>query len=1075
MLQSIFETCHPREEILSGELALDLFAAKLRLVVEGKAPHVYQDANTFFSNTFPTDGIKTLIRETFSRLTQQGVGSPAIRLETSFGGGKTHDLIALWHICKEGRRIQGLDRFADLSLIPSRSIQVAAVDGRDLDPEQGIYHKDTGVTTYTLWGEIAYQIGGISGYELLRGSDTSGSSPGTSVLERLLGGEPTVIALDEMARYLRSAKAKVLGKTDLAGQVVAFLFSLMDLAASCNHLVLIYSLASTADTFGEETRDLQEAMSASARQERVLSPSTDIEIYNIVKQRMFAMVSEDAAEKAAGEYLSAYRASRLDLPEGCKDASYSQAIAQSYPFHPELFNLLTKKIASIPEFQTTRGALRLFAQVLRYLWRDTQSWIPMIHTHHIPVGLDSEITDDLTSRLQRPQMRPPIGADIYNADGRRAYAQVQDEEWQAAGKPPFSTWVTRTIFLHSLTQGISSGIRKSELNLSLLTPSIESGFIDRVLERILAVAWYLDFDPIAKLARFKEEPSINKIITEEKEQVGLTEAKADLRERRDSIFAKKLFDCVKDPDSPSDVDDKPDDVVLCLIDFAEGTVTASTDEAPPLVHRIFENTGDSGKFRTYRNRLLFLVANRYELEKAVENAREYKAIKNILRSQNRLQDLSESQQKQLREKEGLGDLAVRISLTNAYRHLFYPSNDPVKAPKGLMHYTLTAQDSSTVKKNNQQEVILKALKDCTKIRGDDAKPFAPAFILQKVWPAGLDFWTTKALRDAFAKDLSLNILLDAEVARLRYTILQGLQEGSWDLKVGERLFIKTAEGSMQLPDTLEFSDRMVLYRRGILEPPIPKTIELSAQLLPSSDAEKSVRVRWRAKGALTVSLYENERLIPGNFRPSDEYETTVNQTCVFRAVADYGNGETLEQETRVSPEERTGLRMQELVGSSYSVEAAQPSLFEVKSPTIQLDGTLNAVFAKLTDRLSDDKVATIESLEIAVDRIMDYRKLGTAIALLQRFQPEIDQTATVQSGDRFVRLEYQGPVSGFMDFFRTLSSLLNSPEVQGEVNLKIAIAFNPAIVPTGSELATIKQHLDRNPVERLMLTVNVTY
>lgn len=1074
MLQSIFKTCHPREEILSGELKLDLFAAKLRLVVEGKAPHVYQDADTFFANTFPTDGIKTLIRETFTRLSKQGAGSPLIRLETSFGGGKTHDLIALWHICKQGRAIAGLDRFADLNLIPPRPIKVAAVDGRDLDPEQGIYHADTGITTRTLWGELAYQIGGIDGYELLRGSDTSGSSPGTSVLERLMGGEPTAIALDEMARYFRVAKAKIIGKTDLAEQVVAFLFSLMELAASCDNFVLIYSLASISDTFAAETTDLQEAIRASARQERVLSPSTDIEIYNIVKQRMFVSVSEDAAQQAATEYLSAYRGSRLDLPEGCKDASYSQAIAQSYPFHPELFNLLTKKIASIPEFQKTRGALRLFAQVLRHLWQKPEVWMPMIHTHHIPIGLDREITDDLTSRLQRSQMRPPINADIYNPDGRPAYAQVQDEEWQVAGKPPFSTWVTRTIFLHSLTQGISSGIRKPELNLSLLTPSVESGFIDRVLERILAVAWYLDYDPIANLARFKEEPSINKIITEEKEQVGRSEAKADLRQRRDSIFAKKLFDLVSSPDSPSDVDDKPDDVVLCLIDFDEATVSSSMDEAPPLVDRIFNNTGEAGKFRTYRNRLLFLVANDRELEAAVENAREYKAIRNILNSQNRLQDLSETQQKQLKEKEGSTDLAVRISLTNAYRHLFYPSNDPVKAPKGLMHYTLPAQESSTVK-NNQQEVILKALKDCVKIRGEDAKPFAPAFILQKVWPAGLDFWTTKALRDAFAKDLSLNILLDAEVAMLRDTIRQGLQQGSWDLKVGERLFIKTDEGAIALPETLEFSDRMVLYRRGILQPPAPKTIELNAApLLPSSDAEKPVRVRWRAKGALTVSLYANDVLVGNNFRPSDEYETTVNQTCQFRVVADYGNGEILERETQISPE-GTRSRVQEFVGSRYAVEGTQPSLFEAKSPIIELDGTVNAVFTKLSDRLSDDKVATIESLTIAVDRIMDYRKLGTAIALLQRFQPEIDQTATVQTGDRFVRLEYQGPVAGFTDFFRTLSNLLNSPEVQAEVNLKIAIAFQPAIVPTGSELATIKQHLDRNPVERLILTAKVTY
>ncbi|MEG4121536.1 DUF499 domain-containing protein [Microcoleus sp. N9_B4] len=1075
MLPLIFDTCVPRDEILSGDLSLDLFAAKLRLVVEGNAPQVYQDANKFFANTFATDGIKTLIREVLSRLMKQSSGAAVIRLETSFGGGKTHDEIALWHICKQGREIHGLERFTDISVIPDRPLQVAAIDGRDLDPEQGVYHSDSGLTTYTLWGEIAYQIGGISGYQLLQGSDKSGVSPGTSVLERLTGGQPTVIILDEIARYLRSAKAKKIGRSDLAEQVVAFLFSLMDLAAACDNLVLVYSLASTADTFAEETAELQETMRASARQERVLSPSTDIEIYNIVKQRVFAKVSEEAAEKAASEYLAAYRNCRVNLPDGCKDASYSKAIAQSYPFHPELFNLLTKKIASIPEFQKTRGALRLFAQVVRHLWENRDGWMPMIHTHHIPIGMDGEITNDLTSRLQRSPLRNAIGADIYNPDGRPAYAQLQDGEWIAAGKPPFSTWVARSIFLHSLTQGNSSGIRLAELNLSLLTPGVDSGFVDRVLDRLTKVAWYLDSDPVTSLARFKEEPSINKIITEEKEQVGRGFAKEDLRIRRDSIFAKKFFTLVSHIESPGNVDDNPDDVVLCAIDFDDATVNASTDAAPELIERIFNNSGESGKFRTYRNRLLFLVANRLELESAIDNAREYKAIQNILKSQNQLADLSGSQQKQLKEREGAKDIAVRVSLTNAYRHLFYPSNDQVKAPKGLMHYTLSAQDASMVKgKNNQQDVILKALKDCGKIRPEEAKPFAPAFILQKVWPAGLDSWTTKALRDAFAKDLSVNILLDAEVSMLRETIREGLKMGNWDMKVGERLFIKTDDSMLKLPETIEFSDRAVLYKRGILEPPAPKEVELSAQLMPSAEAAKPVRVRWKAKGALTVSLYQNDSLVPGNFRPSDECEITIVNNTIFRVVADYGNGETAEKATNVNLNSQVS-SVRDGGNSAYVVEGLQGTLWKAKPPIIELDGTINAVFAGLGDRMSDYKVQGIEVLELSVDQVMDYRKLGTAIALLQRWKPQIDQTVTIKTGDQFVRLEYQGALRGFQSFFSTINTLLNSPDAQATVSLKITLEFNPALSANASDISSIKQTLERNPVERLNLIARVMY
>jgi Protein of unknown function (DUF499) len=1077
MLPTVFTTCVPREEILAGELSLDLFAAKLRLVVEGKAPHVYQDSATFFANTFATDGLKSLIAEVFGRLVGVSVGSPIIRLETSFGGGKTHDEIALWHIAKNGREIPGLERFVNLNFIPDRPIQVAAIACQDLDPVNGVYHGDTGITTYTLWGEIAYQIGGVAGYSLLKGSDEQRVSPGTVVLERIIQKEPTVIILDEIARHLRAAKATKVANSNLAEQVVAFLFSLMDLAAACNNLVFVYTLASSSDSFGEETTDIREAISASARQERVLKPSTDIEIYNIVKQRLFGSIEADAAKNAAKEYLQIYKASRINLPDGCKDSRYAESIEASYPFHPELFNLLTKKIASIPNFQRTRGALRLFARVIRNLWQDTKTWIPLIHPHHIPLGIEEEVTSDLTSRLERPLMRIPIVADIYNPDGREAHAQLQDGEWTAAGKPPFSTWVARTIFLHSINQGVVAGIRRAELNLSLLTPGLEIGFVDTALERLSIVAWYLENDTVTSIARFKEEPSINKIIAEEKAQIGITEAKEDLRNRRDTVFAQKYFKTISAPDSAADVDDTPDSIALCLIDFQEATISATTEGPPDIVERIFNNTGESGKFRTYRNRLLFLIANKNELDRAIDNAREYRALLNILNSPNRLQDLSENQQQQLKQKKGELDLSVRISLTNAYRHLFYPANDPVKAPKGLMHYTLPPQDASEVKsKNNQQEVILKALKDCQKIRSEEAASYAPAYILQKVWLAGLDHWTTKALREAFTKDLSLNILLDADVSKLRDTIRQGLQGGHWDMKVGETVFIKTDNMQFILPDTIEFSDRMVLYRRGILQPPKPREIELSAQIMPSTEAAKPVRVRWKASGALSVKLYQDENLLAGEFRPSDEYETAINSTSTFKILADYGNGEVAEKEAQaILLTYGTGTSRtpsgSENPGGSWNITP----LFKTKPEEFNLEGTVNGVFSEFSDRIHDNKVIGIKSLVISVSQVMDYRKLMTALPLFVKLPLQIDQTATISAGEQFVRLEYQGAIKGFQSFQGAINSLLNSQDAQADVSLKLEFKFSSPVQPDGTEIATIKNALNRNPVERLNLTAKVTY
>ncbi|MCZ0899983.1 AAA family ATPase, partial [Microcoleus sp. HI-ES] len=158
----------------------------------------------------------------------------------------------------------------------------------------------------------------------------------------------------------------------------------------------------------------------------------------------------------------------------------------------------------------------------------------------------------------------------------------------------------------------------------------------------------------------------------------------------------------------------------------------------------------------------------------------------------------------------------------------------------------------------------------------------------------------------------------------------------------------------------------------ILEPPAPKEVELSAQLMPSAEAAKPVRVRWKAKGALTVSLYQNDSLVPGNFRPSDECEITIVNNTIFRVVADYGNGETAEKATNVNLNLQVS-SVRDGGNSAYVVEGLQGTLWEAKPPIIELDGTINAVFAGLGDRMSDYKVQGIEVLELSVDQVMDYR------------------------------------------------------------------------------------------------------
>ena len=241
----------------------------------------------------------------------------------------------------------------------------------------------------------------------------------------------------------------------------------------------------------------------------------------------------------------------------------------------------------------------------------------------------------------------------------------------------------RTIFLHSLTQGISSGIRPYRVE-PVPTDAGRGNWLCGPGPWSDSAGWpgIWMWTPITSIARFKEEPSINKIIAEEKEQVGITEAKEELRTRRDTIFATKFFQLVAGPEGAHDVDDDPTTLALCVIDFNEATVTGTTDGPPAVIEQIFNNTGESGKFRTFRNRLLFLLANRQELDRAIDITREFKAIRNILRSQNRMDDLSQSQQDQIKQKEGEMDLAVRVAMTNAYRHLFLPLQRPGESAQG---------------------------------------------------------------------------------------------------------------------------------------------------------------------------------------------------------------------------------------------------------------------------------------------------------------------------------------------------------------------------------------------------------
>ncbi len=782
-MRTIFDACQPRPEVLSGELKEEVFAARLKDVIDGKAEAVYQDPETFFDNTYPTAGLKLLLQEALGRLTGlKPTNNPVIRLETAFGGGKTHNLIALYHAARgQIGRLPG--EVLDRSLVPaSGSIAVAGVVGSDLDPSSGIQHGN--VTTYTLWGELAHQLGGEAGYELVAESDRhTKAAPGTGIWSRLAGDRPTLIMLDEIARHLRAAKAIPTGtsKSDLAEQTVAFLMSLLEFAASRERVVVVLTLAEASDAFGKETEELKqeltEAKGVSARQERLITSAGEAEIAAIVNHRLFREIDHAAAQETSDAYHAYYQ--RLldqgaELPQRSARSEYAAEMVKAYPMHPELVTVLNRKVSTIPTFQKTRGALRLLALVVRKLWEQRPEDAFLIHPRHVELGAE-QIAEDLTNRLQRPAFKQVIEADVASPlAGSRAHAQTIDDLAVATGKPPYAGRVATTVFLHSITQGVASGVDPADLLLAVVQPEDDPTVVGKAVDRLADKCWFLDYD--GHRYRFRTEPSINKIVADEVTLVGKTKAKADLDQRIRGIWKKGVFDPSFFPSEAGDVDDDAKLPKLVVVHYDAASATAADPAPPDLVRKVFDYSGSLEGYRTYKNNVLFLVADQEQVDNMVAVSRRHLAIARIVGDAERMKDFTEEQRKKLKGMQDSSELDVRVAITKAYRYLYYPSADAPQKNSNLERETLPAQDQGEVNKD-QCNVLLKVLRQLEKVLTAEDKPLAAAYLKAKGWDAGQLQMSTEDLRRAFARRLGLKILLDLN--QLKRAIKDGVQQGLW--------------------------------------------------------------------------------------------------------------------------------------------------------------------------------------------------------------------------------------------------------------------------------------------------------
>jgi predicted AAA+ superfamily ATPase len=442
---SLFEAVHPRGDVLEGHLADAIFAANLDEVVLGTAPAVYGNPATFFAGTHPSAGLRTLLNEVLARVGGKTTDAPSvIRLETNLGGGKTHNLIALYHAARGDLASERRPEFMTPSLYPDAPVeQIGVFVGTSAGATS--FPEVDGVAARTLWGYLALQLGGRDIYSYVREDDETTTAPGSDALRDVLRGRPTLLLIDELARYLETASGVTVGTTTLARQTVSFLMALMEAVDAQPRASLVVTTTGVTDAFGDSTQAVLDAMAEAralmARREHVLRPSEEADLPRILSRRLFDSVDPKAGQSVSEAYRNMVDEAvkrGIDLPDAMRDPRWIAELEAAYPFHPALLRVLDKRLSTIPNFQRTRGALRLLARVTRALWERRPEDADLIRLDYVNLG-EREIAEDLSSRLDRATLEPVIRVDVCSqVGGEPSHAELVDQDmgsdyvsWQA--------------------------------------------------------------------------------------------------------------------------------------------------------------------------------------------------------------------------------------------------------------------------------------------------------------------------------------------------------------------------------------------------------------------------------------------------------------------------------------------------------------------------------------------------------------------------------------------------------------------------------------------------------------------
>lgn len=672
------EVVTPHPDVAAGRYNQTEFAADLAAVLAGDADPEYQDPKEFFARTYLTDGMQQLLVSTVQRTSGKG-GAPIVQLKTAFGGGKTHTMLALFHLVDRNASIDQMEGtesiIGDAGVSELPHARLAVIAGTSLNPTET--RQVNGITVRTLWGDIAAQLGGQKGYEIVRTADEKGVAPGANDLVTVFNQfGPAVILIDELIAYARN----FYGVSGLpAGSFdsnMTFVQSLTEAVKRSGQSQLVATIPESDIEIGGEGGQaaLERVEHTFGRLEDIWRPVAAREGFEIVRRRLFSPVKDKAMrDKVCREFMQLYVENPSDFPAECREAAYLNRIRQAYPIHPELFDRLYDDWSTLERFQRTRGVLRLMSAVIHRLW-DSDDRSGLILPGSIP--LDAPRVREEPLRYLPEGWNAVVDNDV---DGVGAAPRSIDGDNPRFGAISASRRVARAIFMGSaphVHQQTVRGIEDVRIRLGVAQPgesvAVFNDAIGRLVNRLTHLYtssgryWY---DTRPNLRRTMEDRAVNM----EPEAV-----EAEIVRRLRQFQRRGDFSAVHPCPSSVDVPDEPHARLVVLSPKTAYRATESNSSAHVAATEILDKRGDIP--RGYRNMLIFVAPDVDTVAPLESEARRFLAWDSIVQEADAL-NLDAHQRREAGRGKTRSNETVDMRLKEAYCWLLVPTQDgtaPIK-------------------------------------------------------------------------------------------------------------------------------------------------------------------------------------------------------------------------------------------------------------------------------------------------------------------------------------------------------------------------------------------------------------